>query len=256
MPRPQRCRRVCREPDYACFVPAGGGGEGAVVLSVDEFEVLRLVDYEQRTHEECARQMGVSRTTVTEIYQRARYKLADGLVNGRRVEISGGHYCLCQGDAPGCRGKHCRLSVKSPTTAGGKEGANEMKLAVTYENGQVFQHFGHTEQFKIYTVENGAVTHQRVVDTNGSGHGALAGFLQQQGVEVLICGGIGGGAQMALAQAGITLYGGVTGSADEAVQAWLAGKLDYDPDVHCDHHDHGQEGHTCGDHGCGGHSCV
>ena len=83
-----------------------------------------------------------------------------------------------------------------------------MKIAVTYENGQIFQHFGHTAQFKLYEVEDGKVVREAVVDTNGSGHGALAGFLAQSGVDTLICGGIGGGAQMALAQAGIKLYGG------------------------------------------------
>ena len=86
-----------------------------------------------------------------------------------------------------------------------------MKIAVTYENGQVFQHFGHTAQFKIYEAQEGRVASSQVVDTNGSGHGALAGFLQAQGVDTLICGGIGGGAKTALAQAGIQLYGGVTG---------------------------------------------
>lgn len=91
--------------------------------------------------------------------------------------------------------------------------------------------------------------------TNGSGHGALAGFLVQHGVDTLICGGIGGGAQNALAQAGIRLFGGVSGSADDAVNALLAGNLGYDPDVHCNHHDHHEEGHNCGDHGCGSHSC-
>ena len=129
-----------------------------------------------------------------------------------------------------------------------------MKIAVTYENGQVFQHFGHTEQFKVYTVENGAVVTSEVVDTNGSGHGALAGFLNGFQVDTLICGGIGGGAQMALAEAGIKLYGGVSGEADAAVQALLDGKLDYNPNVRCDHHDHHGEGHDCGSHGCG-HSC-
>ena len=82
-----------------------------------------------------------------------------------------------------------------------------MKIAVTYENGTVYQHFGHTAQFKVYDVENGKVLASRVIDTNGSGHGALAGLLQALGAEVLICGGIGGGAQMALAEAGIALYG-------------------------------------------------
>ena len=128
-----------------------------------------------------------------------------------------------------------------------------MKLAVTYENGQVFQHFGHTEQFKIYDIADGAVTGSSVVDTNGSGHGALAGFLQQHGVDTLICGGIGGGARTALEQAGIRLYGGVSGSADQAVTELLAGTLAYDPDVSCSHHD-GQE-HSCSDHPCGEHSC-
>lgn len=125
-----------------------------------------------------------------------------------------------------------------------------MKIAVTYQNGQIFQHFGHTEQFKIYEISNGSILHTEVVGTNGSGHGALAGFLMQHGVDTLICGGIGGGAQMALAQAGIRLFGGVSGDADAAVQALLNSTLTYDPDVHCNHHDHGEGGHTCGDHGC------
>lgn len=134
-----------------------------------------------------------------------------------------------------------------------------MKIAVTYENGEIFQHFGHTEQFKLYEVSGGKLLHTQVVDTNGSGHGALAGLLAQLGVDTLICGGIGGGAQAALAEAGIRLFGGVTGSADEAVKAYLAGSLAYDPDAKCDHHDHEGEGHSCGGHGhgddhhCGGH---
>lgn len=138
-----------------------------------------------------------------------------------------------------------------------------MKVAVTYENGQIFQHFGHTEQFKIYEVENGTVSGGEVVDTNGSGHGALAGFLKEYGVNVLICGGIGGGAKTALAQAGIQLFGGVNGSADQAVTDFAAGSLSFNPDVMCNHHGEGHgEGHDCGSHGdhdCGshgeGHTC-
>ena len=128
------------------------------------------------------------------------------------------------------------------------------RVAVTYENGQVFQHFGHTEQFQIFTVEDGKILSEEIVSTNGSGHSLLADFLVVQGVTVLICGGIGGGAQNALAQAGIRLFGGVSGNADEAVNALLAGNLGYNPNVHCDHHDH-EAGHSCGDHGCGSHSC-
>ena len=129
-----------------------------------------------------------------------------------------------------------------------------MKIAVTYENGNIFQHFGHTEQFKVYEVQNGAVVVSEVVGTNGSGHGALAGLLASLNVDVLICGGIGAGAQNALSQAGIKLYGGVSGNADGAVESLIFGMLSYDPNVSCNHHDHG-EGHTCGSHGCGSHSC-
>lgn len=132
-----------------------------------------------------------------------------------------------------------------------------MILAVTYENGKVFQHFGHTAQFKLYTIEDKKIVSSQVVDTNGSGHGALAGFLQNQKVDVLICGGIGGGAQSALSEAGIKIYGGVNGDADEAVVAFLNDTLTYNPNVRCNHHDenHG-EGHSCGDHDaheCGHH---
>lgn len=132
-----------------------------------------------------------------------------------------------------------------------------MKIAVTYENGNVFQHFGHTAQFKLYDVENGAVVSSQVVDTNGSGHGALAGLLAQQGVDCLICGGIGGGAQMALAEAGIRLYAGCSGDADQRVAELLNGTLQFAQEATCDHH-HGED-HACGDHGCGhheeGHTC-
>jgi len=112
-----------------------------------------------------------------------------------------------------------------------------MKLAVTYQDGEVFQHFGHSEYFKIYDVEDGKIVSSEVISTNGEGHGALAGFLKNAGVSVLICGGIGGGARNMLQNAGITIYGGVHGNADDAVIACLADSLNYDPDVRCSHHE-------------------
>lgn len=130
-----------------------------------------------------------------------------------------------------------------------------MRIAVTYENGQIFQHFGHTEQFKLYVIENGAVASSVVLDTNGSGHGALAGFLQAYHVDGLICGGIGFGARQALAQAGVELYAGVQGDADAAVQALITGELTFNGEATCDHHhEHGHD-HDCGSHGCGEHTC-
>ena len=132
------------------------------------------------------------------------------------------------------------------------KGKITMKIAVTYENGNVFQHFGHSAQFKIYETENGEVIRAEVVDTNGSGHGALAGFLQMYNVNVLICGGIGAGAKNALTQAGIQLFGGVQGNADQAVNDYLAGKLMFNPEASCSSHHEGD--HHCGEHhSCGGH---
>jgi len=130
-----------------------------------------------------------------------------------------------------------------------------MKIAVTYENGEIFQHFGHTEQFKLYDIEGGKIVNEQIVDTNGNGHGALAGFLQAANVDALICGGIGTGAQNALTNAGIKLYAGVQGSADAAAKALTEGTLEYDSDARCDHHEHhdGDCGHDhCAEHNCEG----
>ena len=259
MPRPQRRRRVCSEPEYTEFLPKGSTGYDVVILSTDEYEAIRLVDFEKKTHEQCAQQMDISRTTVTEIYERARFKLADSIVNGKRLVIEGGSYRLCGGTAKNCCGRNCINSLlysknSDGNVLGKKGGANIMRIAVTYDKGQIFQHFGHTEQFKVYDVEDRKITAEQVVDTMGNGHGALAGFLAANQVDTLICGGIGGGAQSALAEAGIKLYGGVSGSADEAVKALIEGNLGYNPDVHCDHHEHGHGGsHQCGGHQCGSH---
>ena len=188
MPRPPRCRRICDVPQVDTFCPNGCENTEPILLTLDEYEVIRLVDLEQQTHEQCAAQMDISRSTVQEIYEVARRKIAACLVHGKPLHITGGNYRICGGQEAAHCGRCCRM---------------------------------------------------------------------QNGVDTLICGGIGGGAQAALAEAGIKLYGGVSGDADAAVSALLSGNLGYDPNVHCDHHDHehGEAGHTCGDHGCGKHSC-
>lgn len=128
-----------------------------------------------------------------------------------------------------------------------------MKIAVTYENGNVFQHFGHSRQFKIYDAEDGKILASQIINTMGSGHGALSGMLSALKVDTLICGGIGAVAKNALAQAGIKLYGGVVGNADQAVNDLLSGNLAFNANVQCSHHEH-SEGHSCGEHknGCSG----
>ena len=124
-----------------------------------------------------------------------------------------------------------------------------MRIAVTYENGQIFQHFGRTEQFKVYDVQEGRIIASEIVGSNGIGHGALAGLLADKAVEVLICGGLGGGALNALTNAGITVVAGAEGDADQAVESYLRGEL-VSSGANCDHHHHG-EGHECGHHGEG-----
>ncbi len=134
-----------------------------------------------------------------------------------------------------------------------------MKIATTYENGNIFQHFGRTEYFKVYEVEDGAIVSSEVIGSDGIGHGALAGLLANHDIQVLICGGLGGGALNALTNAGIEVCAGASGNADEAVAAYLRGEL-VDTGANCDHHHHG-EGHECGHHHgegedhecCGGH---
>lgn len=128
-----------------------------------------------------------------------------------------------------------------------------MRIAVTYENGQIFQHFGHTQEFKVFEVEDDKVVSSEVIGSDGQGHGALATLLGSKSIDVLICGGIGGGAFQALAEQGIEVCAGVSGDVDEAVEYYLKGELE-SSGINCDHHG---EGHTCGDHedghSCGGH---
>lgn len=121
-----------------------------------------------------------------------------------------------------------------------------MKIAVTYEGGSIFQHFGKTETFKMYEVEDGKITSMQIVHAGGAGHSALAGFLSEQSANVLICGGIGEGAQEALKEAGIKVISGAAGEVDAAVNAYLAGELE-SAGTNCDHHH--EEGHSC----CGQH---
>ena len=132
-----------------------------------------------------------------------------------------------------------------------------MRFAVTYDNEQIFQLFGHTEQFKIYDTENNQIVSKIVISTNGQGHGALSSFLSENNVDVVICGGIGAGAINALNEFGIKLFGGVSGDCDKAVEEFLKNKLNFNPNARCSHHDHehGESSNSCGKHGCGKGSC-
>ena len=124
-----------------------------------------------------------------------------------------------------------------------------MKIAVTYADGNVFQHFGHTEALKIYDIEDNKIKNSQIISTDGSGHAAIADVLHEAGAQVLICGGIGGCAVSALENYGIELYAGIQGAADDAVEAFLGGSLAQVKSANCSHH-HGEHEHNSG-HQCG-----
>ena len=236
MPRATKCRKICSFPDYYGFIPeeADSGEIETVVMLLDEYETIRLLDHEGLNQEECAARMGVSRTTVTAMYESARKKLVGAVVEGKRLRIAGGNIEIDRERSGFC------VNLKS-------KGGKTMRVAVTYDNGDIFGHFGRTEQFKVYDIEDGKVVNSQILDTNGEGCGALAGILNIADVDALICGGIGGGAVNAIEEAGIKLYGGASGSADAAVEALIVGKLAANGDANCDHHDHEHgEGHSCG----------
>lgn len=239
MSRPCKCRVVSILPDNYIFTPSECKNSSCIYLTLDEYETINLMDYVGLDQEECAKRMLLSRSSVQAIYTSARKKLSISIVEGRKLIISGGNITTQD------QTEKYKLKAKGDST---------MRIAVTYEDGQIFQHFGHTENFKVYDVVDNKIVDSKVINTNGTGHGALATLLNGLDVDVLICGGIGGGAQMALAEAGIKLYGGVFGDADSAVEAFINGELEYNPNVMCSHHHH-EEGHSCGSHSCGHHSC-
>ena len=121
MPRPPRCRRVCSLPGLCAFGPADGSKPSeTVVMGIDEYEVIRLIDWVGLTQEQCAAQINVARTTVTGIYDSARRKLADALVNGKRLIITGGHIKVCEYSGTcchhpcGCAGKLKKIKENDP----------------------------------------------------------------------------------------------------------------------------------------------
>ena len=245
MARPNKVRRVCRMPRCSKFKSCNLENNNMIMIEVEEYEAVRLMDYMGLNQEESAKQMKVSRATFQALYMNARKKISRFLVEGTGLVISGGNYELCTSRCyqnENLKKEKCILL----------KGEKNMKIAVTYNEGEIFQHFGHSEKFKLYDVEDGKVLSSEVVDTNGSGHGALAVFLKDKNVNVLICGGIGGGAKNALSANGIEIYPGAKGNADEQVQSFLAGNLSYNPNTQCSHHNHEGE-HTCGSHGCGSH---
>ncbi len=234
--RREKLRRVGIIPEYRGFTPDGLASGDAINMTVDELEVLRLCDLGGLSQEEVAQHMGIARATVAAICSRAHRKVANALVNGRAIVIEGGNIAYSP--------------ITTTTAAWPAKEVDTMRVATTYDNGNIFMHFGRSEQFKIYDIQDGKVLNEQVVGTDGTGHGALAGLLANGGVDTLICGGIGGGAINALTQAGITVYAGAQGSCDACVEALIAGTLAQTGKATCDCHGHDHEhGESCGCHG-------
>lgn len=240
--RREKLRRVGIIPEYRGFTPDGLASGDAIDMTIDELEVLRLCDLEGLNQEAVAQQMGIARATVAAICSRAHRKVANALVNGRALIIEGGNIAYSP--------------ITTTTATWPAKEVDTMRVATTYDNGNIFMHFGRSEQFKIYDIQDGKVLNEQVVDTGGTGHGALAGLLANGGVDTLICGGIGGGAINALTQAGIKVYAGAQGNCDACVEALIAGTLAQTGEATCDCHGHGHDhehihehGGSCGCHG-------
>jgi predicted DNA-binding protein (UPF0251 family)/predicted Fe-Mo cluster-binding NifX family protein len=225
MSRPKKKKLISAEPAYRCFGCRGRCEAPKIEMSLEEYETIALLDGAGLSQEETAFRMGVSRTTITALYASARAKIADFLIHGKRLSLAGGCYEIAKGDAP------------QGIDAYQKEGKENMKIAVSYENEQVFQHFGQSPSFKLYEIKDKKVRATQVEATAGVGHRDLIPWLQERHVNVLICGGIGGMAIDLLKEAGIACYAGVMGQADEAVQQFLADQLVSVSTPTCDCHD-------------------
>lgn len=120
-----------------------------------------------------------------------------------------------------------------------------MKIAVSYKDGEVFQHFGHSEQFKIYETDHNQILDSEIIEIEGHGHTVVCNALKEKGVNIVLCGGIGQGAKSLLSQYGIHSFGGVSGNCDEVVYQYLTGKLEFTTAVTCTKD---KSAHTCGGH--------
>jgi len=241
MSRPKKSRRVGELPRCTCFYPqikislqnvnntnffaSAKDITNSITLTIDEYETIRLIDYKKLTQEECATQMDVARTTVTAMYTSARKKIAQSIVESRVLEIDGGDYMECQG-------RYCKF-YKDKNTTSDKYNYNSddklfsMKLAVPSENDIIFQRFGITDAFKIFTIKNSKIVKKEYIKVGNVEHKALVDFLISLNIDSLLCGGIGERAKQYLLDANIVIYSGVSGNTDIMVQQLLDNKLDY-----------------------------
>lgn len=237
MPRTPAPKTIRSTPIARAFYPSTADtepGQSAIHLLLEEWEALRLVDYLGVEQSAAAESMGISRQSVQMLLASARSKIARAIVEGQSLQIQA-----------------------APKINLSKILANQrnlkMKIAVTAQNTQVFPHFGRTPEFYIVSAEDGKITEENIIQAPAEGHGALVTFLVSQGVDALICGGIGGGAVNSLRAAGIQIYAGASGPVKDQVLSLLSGQLPEQGEANCDHHDSHEHGHEHGEGGCGHH---
>jgi predicted DNA-binding protein (UPF0251 family)/predicted Fe-Mo cluster-binding NifX family protein len=227
MARPKNCRAVGGEPAQFCYKPAGipAADLEEVVLFLDEYEALRLADYEGLQQEEAASRLEVSRQTFGRIVTSARKKIADVLVNGKALRIVGGPV---------------RIEYK---------GVRCMKIALPSRDGRIDAHFGHCAYFTVYTAEDGKIVAEERVDSpEGCGcKSNVASVLAAKGVTLMLAGNMGDGAVRVLSGQGIQTVRGCEGDVRGVAEAWLAGKI-LDSGESCASHGTGHshdDGHVC-----------
>lgn len=236
MSRPRKSRRVGELPRCNCLYPqqkitlqnvnkstcfiSANDVTNKVTMTIDEYETIRLIDYKNLTQEECAAQMDVARTTITAMYTTARKKIAQSIVESKILEIVGGNYMECQG-------RFCRKLPQPLTELPTEDVSFDMKIAVPCQRDMIFQQFGISESFKFYTIKNGKIEKSEFIKAENAEHKALIDFLINHKIDSLVCGGIGQKAKQYLLQAGIVIYSGVSGNADNQVQKLIKEKLNY-----------------------------
>ena len=231
MPRPQKDRRVCSHPRSRCFAPIEPISNGEVKLSLDELESVRLLDLVGMSQEATGEQMQIGRATVQRIYEDARRKIADALVNGKSLIIEGGNIAFCE-DAQCAM---CEISTY--------KGEDTMIIAIPVEGTEIFGHFGHAPQFRLVTVEKNEVLATEIIDAPPHQHGFLPGFLVEQGVDTVIANTLGQGAIDRFNRLGVAIFSGLSGNADEAVLKVIKGEVLPNAQACTHHHQEGMHHH-------------
>lgn len=245
MARPAKWRCLECRPGTRVFGPAGVPVRELekVYLPVDALEALRLLHLERATQAEAGSKLGVSGSTVSRMAQAAHRTITEALVLGKAVCIEGGPVTVVRVD-PGRDGLAgaTQTTDNATVTEATKQGET-MIIAVPYLQGDVNAHFGSTQAFLIAEAVDGTVEHTSLFEIQGMqhSHSGIAGFLKEQGVSVILAGGMGAPMQQALKQSGFDLWCGVSGPALEAVNAFLRGDIEHS-EATCGHH-HGEHHH-------------